>query len=267
MLLCLKTHPCRWKVLSSKIKVDSLLNGHIRPSPLSLVSRLRPTSPPVIRSLACASWRKTATGDWQPTTGFMAVVSGGRQVSRMDDCQRDFTLPSCALTHTVLPPACSHWLISTAVCPCSSGGAAANTEGGNSAFKYYVNTIQNAEGYEFLLIWSHFWKLQVTKHALTTTHINAQPLNQLSPHKKGLVVFCFAWEFYLHLTDLLLCKDIDLFLLFFFFADLSLQSVCTHCPFEILKKMNKNYSKHLTNLNETDERTSVFCFFFSHKDW
>lgn len=180
MLLRLKTHPCRWKVLSSKIKVDSLLNGHIRPSPLSLVSRLRPTSPSVIRSLACAWWRKTATGDWQPTTGFMAVVSGGRQVSRMDDCQRDFTLPSCALTHTVLPLACSHWLILTAVCPCSSGGAAANTEGGNSAFKYYVNTIQNAEGYEFLLIWSHCWKLQVTKHALTTMHINAQPLNQLT---------------------------------------------------------------------------------------
>lgn len=85
MLLRLKTHPCRWKVLSSKIKVDSLLNGHKRASPLSLVSRLRPTSPSVIRSLACASWRKTATGDWQPTTGFMAVVSGGRQVSRMDD--------------------------------------------------------------------------------------------------------------------------------------------------------------------------------------
>lgn len=30
----------------------------------------------------------------------------GGEFSRMDDCQRDFTLPSCALTHTVppLPP-------------------------------------------------------------------------------------------------------------------------------------------------------------------
>lgn len=69
----------------------------------------------VIRSEACTSWRKTATGDWQPTTGFMAVVSGGRRVSRMDDCRRDFTLPSCALTHTVLPLLCSRWLIFTAL--------------------------------------------------------------------------------------------------------------------------------------------------------
>lgn len=102
LLLCLKTHSGRWRVVSSDIKVESLLNSHTRLSPPSLVSRLWSGFPPVIRSQACASCSKTATGDWQPTTGFMAVVSGGRQVSPMDDCQRDFTLPSCALTHTVL---------------------------------------------------------------------------------------------------------------------------------------------------------------------
>lgn len=82
--------------------------------------RLWSSFPSVIRSQACALWKKTITGDWQPTTGFMAVVSGGRQVSQLDDCQRDFTLPSCALKHTVLPLLCSCWLIFTAVCPCSS---------------------------------------------------------------------------------------------------------------------------------------------------
>lgn len=82
--------------------------------------------PSVIRSQACALWKKTITGDWQPTTGFMAVVSGGRQVSQLDDCQRAFTLPSCALKHTVLPLLCSCWLICTAVCPCSSPTAINN---------------------------------------------------------------------------------------------------------------------------------------------
>lgn len=103
MLLCLKTHSCRWKVLSFKIKVESLLNGHTRPvTPISRkqtavhFSLCNQISGPVLHG------RKQ-----QPTTGFMAVVSGGRQVSRMDDCQRDFTLPSCALTHTVLPRPCS----------------------------------------------------------------------------------------------------------------------------------------------------------------
>lgn len=110
LLLCLKTHSCRWKVISSKIKVESLLNGLSRPSPPSLISRLwfrlppsSPLRPSVIRSRAAAPRRKTATGDWQPAAAFTAVVSGGRRVSRMDGCQRDFTLPSCALTHTVLP--------------------------------------------------------------------------------------------------------------------------------------------------------------------
>lgn len=87
-------------------------------------SRLWSSFPSVIRSQACALWKKTATGDWQPTTGFMAVVSGGRQVSRMDDCRRDFTLPSCAVTHTVLPLFCSCWLFFffwLLLCPCSSG--------------------------------------------------------------------------------------------------------------------------------------------------
>lgn len=107
MLLCLKTHSCRWKVLSFKIKVESLLNGDTRPvTPISRkqtavhFSLCNQISGPVLHG------RKQ-----QPTTGFMAVVSGGRQVSRMDDCQRDFTLPSCALTHTVLPRPCSRWLI------------------------------------------------------------------------------------------------------------------------------------------------------------
>lgn len=109
-------------------------------------SRLWSSFPSVIRSQAWALWKKTATEDWQPTTGFMAVVSGGRQVSRMDDCQRDFTLPSCALTHTVLPLSCSRWLIFTAERPCSSDGAAANNKGDISAVKHYVNIIQNVEG-------------------------------------------------------------------------------------------------------------------------
>lgn len=176
MLLCLKTHSRRWKVLSFKIKVESLLNGRTRP--VTPISRKQTAVHFSLCNQICGPvlhGRKQ-----QPTTGFMAVVSGGRQVSRMDDCQRDFTLPSCALTHTVLPRPCSRWLIFffTAVCPCSSGGTAANKKRGNSAFKYYVNTIQNAVGYEFLLICSHFWKLQVIKHAATMTCINT--LNELT---------------------------------------------------------------------------------------
>ncbi len=171
-------------MLSSKIKAESLLNGHTRPSPPSLVSRLRSSFPSVIRSQACASWKKTATGDWQPTTGFMAVVSGGRRVSRMDGSRRDFTLPSCALTHSVLPLLCSRWLIFTAVCPRSSDGTAANKNRGNSAVQYYVNIIQNAVGYEFLLICRPFFvKLQVIKRSATVTCIpgfNTQPLHELT---------------------------------------------------------------------------------------
>lgn len=91
---------CRWKALSSQIKEESLLNGPTKSvTPPSLVSALWFSSPSVIRS-----GKKTTSGDWQPTTGFMAVVSGGRRVSRSNEHRRDFTLPSCALTHTALPP-------------------------------------------------------------------------------------------------------------------------------------------------------------------
>lgn len=69
------------------------------PPPPSLVSALWFSSPSVIRS-----GKKTTSRDWQPTTGFMAVVSGGRQVSQTNEHRRDFTLPSCALMHTALPP-------------------------------------------------------------------------------------------------------------------------------------------------------------------
>lgn len=73
------------------------------PSPPSLVSALWFSSLSVIRS-----GKKTTSRDWQPTTGFMAVVSGGRRVSRTNEHRRDFTLPSCALTHTALPPYPAH---------------------------------------------------------------------------------------------------------------------------------------------------------------
>lgn len=79
-------------------------------------------------------------------------------------------------------------------------------------------------------------------------------ISSLSLHKKAWVVYCFVWEFYLHLTDLLLGKDIDSFFLFLFFADLSLQSMCVHAVSLKSLKMSKNNSKHLTNLNETDQR-------------
>lgn len=61
---------------------------------------LRSSFPSVIRSRACTLWKKTATGDWQPTTGFTAVVSGGRRVSRMDDCwERFYTALLCCDTY------------------------------------------------------------------------------------------------------------------------------------------------------------------------
>lgn len=188
-------------------------------------SRLWSSFPSVIRSQAWALWKKTATGDWQPTTGFMAVVSGGRQVSRMDDCQRDFTLPSCALTHTVLLLPCSRWLIFTAVCLCSSDGAAANNKGDISAVKYYVNIIKNAEGstacYECCLFsfWSaqshcsFLWKLQEIKTGITIASVryspdyNNEPLNELiCSHTVGLVMHCLCitvLKHYLHFTVLL----------------------------------------------------------------
>lgn len=86
-------------------------------------------------------------------------------------------------------------------------------------------------------------------------------ISSLSLHKKGLVVYCFVWEFYLHLTDLL-GKDIDSFFPFFSFLLTFHFKVCV-CMLSLwnLQKFVKNNSKHLTNLNETDQRMLPQCFF------
>lgn len=74
MLLCLKTHSRRWKVLSFKIKVESLLNGRTRP--VTPISRKQTAVHFSLCNQICGPvlhGRKQ-----QPTTGFMAVVSGGK---------------------------------------------------------------------------------------------------------------------------------------------------------------------------------------------
>lgn len=174
-LLCLKTHSCRWKVLSAEIKVGSLLNGRTGPSPPSLVSRLRSFSPSVIRS------QPLQIGSLQQVLWLLFQV-GGELVGWMT--VRGILHCPLVLWHTLyfLFPAHADSFFA-AVCPRSSNGAAANKKGCNRAVKYYVNTIQNAEGYEFLLICSHFPKLQVIKHAETMMCIpsfNTYPLNRLT---------------------------------------------------------------------------------------
>lgn len=103
MFVCLKTH---------FLQMKSALLPDQRGVPAEWPYKERRPPPPIPRKRTVVqfslcnqiSGKKTTSGDWQPTTGFMAVVSGGRRVSRTNEQCRDFTLPSCALTHTALPP-------------------------------------------------------------------------------------------------------------------------------------------------------------------
>lgn len=148
MLLCLKTHPCRWKVLSSEIKVGSLLNGHTGPSPPSLVSRLWSFSPSVIRS------QPPQIGSLQQVLWLLFQV-GGKLVGWMT--VRGILHCPLVLWHILyfLFPAHADSFLLLYV-PAAQTAQQQTRKGCNRAVKYYVNTIQNAEGYEFLLICSHF---------------------------------------------------------------------------------------------------------------
>lgn len=91
-----------------KIKVESPAERSRQPVTPSLVSRPWSGSPSVIRPEACAPWEKTATAERLPTTGFTAVVSGGRQVGRMDDLSEGFyTALLCSDTYCYYPPSLS----------------------------------------------------------------------------------------------------------------------------------------------------------------
>lgn len=112
-----------------KIKVESPAVRSRQPVTPSLVSRPWSGSPSVIRPEACAPWEKTATAEWQPTTGFTAVVSGGRQVGRMDDLSEGFyTALLCSDTYCYSTPPHPFPFIYTAVRPRVSGGTAANRQ-------------------------------------------------------------------------------------------------------------------------------------------
>ena len=116
---------------------------------------------------------------------------------------RDFTLPSCALTHTVLPLSlslslslshCSRWLIFTAVCPCSSDGKQEKRQQcswilckcyskcwGGMSFCWSVVSFWKAAGYKtYSNNDVHSWVL-----------ILSLWMSLLSPRTKGLAAYCF----------------------------------------------------------------------------
>lgn len=137
-----------------KIKVESPAERSRQPVTPSLVSRPWSGSPSVIRPQACAPWEKTATAEWQPTTGFTAVVSGGRQVGRMDDLSEGILHCPLVLWHVLLLlplPFCSFTPLYV------PAYQAAQQQTGNGAVKHYVNPVQNAEGIDFLLICCCRW--------------------------------------------------------------------------------------------------------------
>ena len=133
----------------------------------------------------------------------MAVVSGGRRVSRMDGCREGFyTALLCSDTHctpslslSVSLSHCSRWLIFTAVCPCSSDGKQEKRQQcswilckcyskcwGGMSFCWSVVSFWKAAGYKtYSNNDVHSWVL-----------ILSLWMSLLSPRTKGLAAYCFC---------------------------------------------------------------------------